>query len=136
METTPQTTNSHWPLFLLGVVLFVLGPIIVFVQFRIHDRTTPWHVPILATLGIVLMAASFWQRGGIIRGIGLFVFVALCGLEWFMLLVAMKTPVYAGPQKGQQAPAFATKLANGTAFSDGDLAKGERTVLVFYRGHW
>jgi hypothetical protein len=136
METTLQTATRRWPLFLLGLLLFILGPISVFAQLHFHDRHTPYQAPILATLGVLLMAVSLWQRGGIIRGIALFLFAALCGLEWFLLLVAMKTPDYAGPTVGQKTPPFTTTLANGSAFTNDDLAKGENTVLIFFRGHW
>jgi hypothetical protein len=129
-------TTWRWPLFFLGIVLFLLGPAAVFVQFQMHIHTTPYYVPILATLGVALMGISLLQLGGVLRGVGLLLFLGVCGLEWYMLLVLMRTPEYAGPAVGQKIPAFATTLADGATFSNDDLAKGQRTVLVFYRGHW
>ena len=127
----------QWPLFLLGALLFLLGPIIFVVQFNVQMVNMPWHVPILATLGVLLMAVSVWQRGGIWRGVGLGLFALLCGREWFMLVVGTKTPAYTGPAiVDHQVPAFATTLADGTSFTDQDLAQGKPTLLVFFRGHW
>jgi peroxiredoxin len=53
-----------------------------------------------------------------------------------MLLYMMRTPDYTGPAVGQKMPAFTTALASGSAFTNADLANGQRTVLVFFRGHW
>jgi hypothetical protein len=94
-------------------------------------------VPILATVGVLLMALSVWQRRGILRWIGLVLFVLLCGFEWFTLVVGTKTPNYDGPaRRDHQVPAFATTLADGKSFTDNDLQKGIPTVLVFFRGRW
>lgn len=128
--------TRRWPLFLLGLFLFVLAPISMYVQLLLHYRNMPYQALALATPGVILMVVSFWQRGGIVRGIGAVVFAVLCGLFWFMLLVTMRTPAYTGPQVGQKMPAFATTLASGATFSDDDLAKGQRTLLIFFRGHW
>jgi hypothetical protein len=58
-------------------------------------------------------------------------------MEWFLVLVATKTPAYTGPaQPGSKVPAFAAMLADGTAFTKDDLEKGIDTVLVFFRGRW
>ena len=133
--TTPPPRRR--PLFLAGVILFVLGPVIYFVQILARQLWTPWYLPALASLGVLLMVLSVRQRRGILRIAGLVCFVALCGLEWYALLVATKTPAYTGPaQVGRNLPAFTAARADGRAFSNNDLASGTRSVLVFFRGRW
>lgn len=117
--------------------MFLAGPAIYIVEFRLKHLPFPWYVPALGTAGTVLMAVSIWRRRGVLRGIALLLFVAVCGFEWFMLLVALRTPVYTGPaQPGRQLPAFVTALADGARFTEKNLAEGMPTVLVFYRGRW
>ena len=128
----------RWPFFLIGVLLFLLGPAIYVVQLWLsHLGTTPWYMPILATVAVLLMAVSVWRRRGIVRWAGLILFVVLCALAWFHLLVGTRTPLYTGPaQASHKVPAFATTLADGSAFTDKDLEKGMPTVLLFFRGRW
>ena len=38
--------------------------------------------------------------------------------------------------RGEKLPAFATKLADGTSFTDKNLEGGQTSALVFFRGHW
>jgi hypothetical protein len=135
--STVSVSRRRWPLFSLGVLLFVLGPALYYIQFRLEYLDTPWYVPILATAGVVLMVVSVWQRRGVVRIIGLALFLLVAGFEWHALLIGFRTPQYNGPaQPGQKIPAFATTLADGKAFTDRDLDKGIPTVLVFFRGHW
>jgi hypothetical protein len=125
------------PLFALGVLLFFLGLLIYVVQFRLKHLVTPWHVPILATLGVLLMGASVWQRPGVWRIAGLALFGLVCGFEWFFLAAGSKSPVYTGPaQPGRKIPAFAGTRADGRMFGDSDLEQGVPTVLLFFRGRW
>ncbi len=138
-----QTTNvgvrrrGRWPLFLVGVVLFLAGPVVYSQRFNAGDLRMPWYLPILSTVGVALMALSVYQRRGIIRIAALVFFVLVCALEWFFMLVATRTPAYAGPaQPGHDIPVFATTLADGKPFTSGDLHNGKRTVLVFNRGRW
>jgi len=128
----------RWPLFSVGVLLFFLGPAIYAVQLGLMKNLgLPWYLPTLASIGVLLMAASLWQRRGVLRSVGLVVFVLVCGLEWFGVLVGPKTPVYTGPaQIGRKLPTFATTLADGRAFTDKDLENGSPTALVFFRGRW
>jgi hypothetical protein len=129
--------TRSWPFFLAGLLLFLLGPGIYFVQVSMHNLTMPWHVPILATLGVALMALSIGKRRGIVRSIGLVFFIILCGLEWFFLLSLTKTPDYVGPaQPGRPIPEFATAYADGSPFTHKDLEDGRRTALIFFRGRW
>jgi hypothetical protein len=138
IKDNPVPARSRLPLFLLGVLLFIAGPAIYATQMlALHQFKTPWHVPLLATVGAILMLLSVVQRPGIVRIIGLVLFTAICGFEWFAMLVVFPTPPYTGPVAvGQPMPAFATTYADGASFSDKDLANGKTHLLVFYRGHW
>jgi hypothetical protein len=132
-----QPTSRGWPLFLFGVLFFVIGVAAYFVQMLIPRFETPWYLPILFTLGVVLMAISAWQRRGVFRIGGLVVFTLLCGAVWFLLGVMTKTPPYTGPaQVGQKVPAFQASFADGKAFTQGDLESGKKSALIFYRGKW
>ena len=134
---TSTAKSARWPLFLLGVLLFVAGPIVYFVQFDMKQFVTPWYVPIMASVGVLCMLASVLSRFGLVRGAVLVLFLLACGGEWFMLLVAMKTPVYAGPaQIGKAVPTFATTLADGKPFATADLKNDKSTILLFFRGRW
>ena len=136
---TPVANGAarRWPLFLMGLALFLAGPILNAIEIINGRLTMPWYLPILATLGVLFMIASVWQRGGILRISGLVIFAVLCGLIWFFVLVMSKVPNYTGPaQPGKKVPAFNTKLADGTSFSNEDLEEGDRSVLLFFRGRW
>jgi hypothetical protein len=142
MENVPSNTTVNaprrsWPLFLLGGLLFVLGPAIYFVQFKLGHLDMPWHLPVLATVGVLCIAASVLQRRGVWRSLGLVLFALLCGFEWYLVLVFGNTPPYDGPAKvGYKVPEFAATYADGRSFANKDLEDGQRTVLLFYRGHW
>jgi len=128
-------SRGRW-LFLLGVLLVFAGPVVYIIQFNMKQLVVPWYAPVLATLGVLLMLASVWRRPGVLRISGLVLFGLVCGFEWFFIVMA-RTPVYSGPANpGQKVPAFATTLADGTAFTDQELAKGIPTALVFFRGRW
>src|SRR5687767_14158031 len=123
------------PYFLVGVLLFLLGPAIYIVQFSLKYLETPWHTPVLATLGVLLMVVSVRQRWGVVRAVALLFVAVVCGLEWYLVAVATKTPNYAGPaQSGAKIPSFVAMLADGTEFTQRDLEKDSRTALVFFRG--
>lgn len=129
------TPPRGWPLFVLGVLVFFLGPVIYAVQLTALGQTTmPWHMLILMSVGVVLMAASLWRRFGVLRTIGVVVFGLIALLQWTFMLALSRTPEYTGPaQRGTKVPAFATTLADGRSF--GNLEAGD-TVILFYRGHW
>jgi hypothetical protein len=126
------------PLFLLGILMFLVGPGLYMLQFKLRQlEITPLYVPVLATLGVLFMVLAVRKSRGFLRIAGLVLFLVVCGLEWFMLLVGARLEPYTGPaQLGAKVPTFATTLADGNAFTDKDLAKGGSTVVVFYRGHW
>lgn len=135
--TTIDSAPHRWPYFVLGVLSFFLGPALYFVQFQMRYFVTPWYVPMLSTLGVVLMAVSVGQRRGILRIVGTLVFAAVCALQWFMVAVAMKLPEYTGPVAlGKEIPEFTATRADGQPFTNADLARGTPTVLIFFRGRW
>lgn len=135
--SSPVVSPRRWPLFLIGVACFVLGPVIYIAQMRAGSLVVPWHLPVLATFGALCMAGSAWRHPGAWRIAGLSVFTLLCGLEWFVFGVATKTPAYTGPaQVGTRLPAFAATYADGRAFTDKTLADGNRSVVLFFRGRW
>jgi hypothetical protein len=124
-------------LFLAGVLLVLLGPALYLAQMRWLDLWTPWYVPALATLGLLLMALSVRRHGVVWKKIVLVLCLALCIYEWFFVAYASRTGPYTGPaQPGRQVPAFAAARPDGTPFTSTDLESGSPTVLVFYRGHW
>jgi hypothetical protein len=146
METTassvppapvPTARTRRRPFFLLGVILFLAGPIVYYIRLQFGYLGAPWYVPVLATFGAVLMLISVINYGGRVRIGGLVLLTLICGFEWFVLLVAAKTPHYTGPAEvGRPLPAFTTALAGGTPFSNQDIGKGTSTVLLFFRGRW
>jgi hypothetical protein len=141
-ESKPPAARSpsgHWQLFLAGIVLFVLGPAWFVIQFRMKNLGAGLYVPILSSVGLVLLIASVCRRRGLIRIVFLMMFAVICGLEWYVFLVAARTPAYAGPAlPGRKVPPFAARLADGSAFTAASLDQdqGSATVLVFYRGRW
>jgi hypothetical protein len=136
-ETVRPTARRRPPLFLLGVALFLLGPILYIVLLNQGHTATPWYVPILATAGVLFMILSVWQRRGFLRITGLVLFALLCAGAWFVFLVASRTPAYAGPvHVGGSLPAFTAAQADGKSFANQDLSGGTPTVLVFFRGRW
>jgi len=125
------------PYFLLGTLIFFLGMIIYAVQISTKHLVEPWHVPILATIGVLLMLLSVVQRPGIFRIIGLLIFVGLAGMEWWFFTVGSKLEPYAGPAKqGEKLPAFTASFADGSPFATQNLEDGKATLMVFFRGHW
>jgi hypothetical protein len=126
-----------WPLFLLGVLLCIAGPGLYAGQLALRHLWTPWYVPVLASAGVLLMLVSVLRRPGLVRVLGLLLFGLLCGLEWYFLGVASKSPPYAGPAiADQRVPPFAASRADGTAFTQENLSDGTSSVLVFFRGRW
>lgn len=138
-NSTAVAPPRRRPLFLIGVLLIILGPVLNFVQISMAKLTTPWYLPILATVGVACLIASLRQRRSVVRIVFATLFTLLCGAEWYLLLIAAKTPPYTGPaQVGSKIPEFSATLADGTTFTNEDLAKGGegRTALIFNRGRW
>jgi hypothetical protein len=125
------------PLLLLGVFLAVAGPVVmILLMFAAKILITPWYAPLLGTLGVALIVLALMRSRSFWRWTAVVIFSLLVGFQWWALL-AMRTPAYTGPVKdGQSFPTFATRLADGSAFSQSDLQGDQSTVMVFFRGHW
>src|SRR5262245_16724076 len=133
METSIQSPPTrHWLPFLTGIALFIVGPIVYAAMMQSDMLWTPWFMPILATIGVLLMVLSLWRKFGVVRGIGLLVFLVACAGEWFFFLYMIPTPQYAGAaQRNAMVPAFEATLADGSTFTNKDVAKGRSTVMLF-----
>jgi len=120
----------------LGLGLAALGVIGYAVQLAAHRLTTPWYLPLSATLAAACLAAALWQARSAWRVLALLLVVLLAGAEWAFLL-SSRLPAYTGPvAAGQPFPAFATVRADGTPFTQRDLEGDRDSVLVFFRGRW
>jgi hypothetical protein len=139
MDTT-QTPSRRWPLFVAGVVVFLLGPIGYFVQLKLARLDVmPWYVLGLAGVGLVLLFISSFvgARATVLRRMVVLLFALLGAVETVFLVELTKSPEYKGPvHVGGRMPAFATSLADGKPFTNADLESGKPTALVFFRGRW
>ena len=139
MNDVYKTTSRHpgRSLLLLGALAAVAGPVIgIVLMFVAKILITPWYMPLLGTLGVALIVLALMRSRSIWRWTALVIFTLFVGFQWWALL-AMRTPAYTGPVKdGQPFPAFATTLADGSAFTQADLQGDQNTVMVFFRGHW
>src|SRR5262249_34572557 len=139
MNDLNKTTARHpgRSLLFLGVFLAVAGPVLMMsLTFAAKILITPWYAPVLGTVGVALIILALTRRRSIWRWTAVVIFTLLVGFEWWALL-AMRLPVYNGPVKnGEPFPAFATTLADGSAFTQDDLKGDQNTVMVFFRGHW
>lgn len=134
--TTAVRSVPGRPLLALGLALPILGVIGYAVQLWMQRLTTPWYVPIAATAGVVLLAASLWQGRSVWRVLAFLLVALFCGAAWMFLMVT-RLPAYTGPVAvGKEFPAFATVRADGTPFTNRDLESGPDSVLVFFRGRW
>lgn len=136
-SVTPDRAGSTGRLLLaLGVALPLLGIAGYVVQSSLRDLSAPWYVPVLATLGLVLVIVSLYVRRTKWRVIGL-VFVAFLTLGEWATLFMMRLPPYSGPVAiGQPFPSFTTLTSDGARFTERDFAGEQNTVLVFFRGRW
>jgi hypothetical protein len=136
-SSTVAPPRSPGRLFLaLGLGVAILGVIGYIVQIKAQNLTAPWYVPIAATLGLVLLIVSLWQKRTVWRVLALLLVTLLAGAEWTFLLM-MRLPAYTGPvTAGRPFPAFTTVRADGTAFTQHDLKGDQTNVLVFFRGRW
>jgi hypothetical protein len=139
LAASPPVARSRGRLWLwLGVGLFLLGLVLYFVQtFQLKHLVTPWYMPILFTLGVLLALVSVRQRPTWTRVIALLALALFSAGEWYFILSMSRLPEYKGPvQVDKKIPEFTTTFADGSSFTEKDLQKGISTVLVFYRGHW
>jgi hypothetical protein len=106
------------------------------VQLSLQRLMLPWYMPAMALLGLALVAMSLWKRRTVSRMLALLVVVLLAGAE-LAFLNAMRLPPYTGPiALGRPFPAFEARRADGTLFTQNDLAGDQHHVLVFFRGRW
>jgi hypothetical protein len=124
-------------LLLLGMLVVVGAFALNFLlTFAAKILITNWYGPLLGTLGLALIILALMRSRSVWRWTAVVIFTLLVGFQWFALL-AMRLPEYTGPVKdGQPFPAFATTLADGSAFTQDDLKGDRNTVMVFFRGHW
>jgi hypothetical protein len=121
----------------LGILLAVLAIGLTVLQYALRLLIMPWHLPILTTLGALLVVLALARRGSVTRVLVLLLVVALAGFEWWFVALASKLPSYQGPARaGEPAPAFQTTLADGSSFTEQDLRDGQPTVMTFFRGRW
>ena len=124
-------------LLLLGVFLALAGPVLmILLMFAAKILITPWYAPLLGTLGVALIVLALTRSRSIWRWAAVVIVTLFVAFQWYVPL-AMRLPAYTGNVKeGQPFPAFATTLADGSAFTQDDLKGDRSTVMVFFRGHW
>lgn len=118
----------------LGLAAFGIGAYVAQIQMALLKA--PWYLPVVTTIGAILIAAALWQRRSVWRIVALMLLVLLAGGAWAFMFF-FRYPEYAGPAKvDQPIPAFTTFNADGKPFSEGDLKGDKNTVMVFFRGRW
>lgn len=137
MSSPSQSTSLGRGWFWAGIAAFVFGWILVAVQYFLGYLFLPWQMPVLSTIGVVLLVASAVKRRTIPRLVFLGLIALVGGLQWLFVAVLSVLPVYEGPaQVGRKMPAFQTVLADGRPLTERDFADGSRRVLTFFRGRW
>src|ERR1700743_2597864 len=117
MSDAPTTAVNASPissgrkLVVMGLLLALAGPAAYAALIAAHRLPMPWFLPISATLGAIVIAASLWQARRIGRILALVVVLLLAGAEW-MFVLATRLPAYTGPVAiGQPFPAFSSTRA-------------------------
>ena len=132
--TRPQSGGRG--LLALGLFLTIVGIVVYTSQVLRGRLAAPWYMPLLASLGLVLVIVSLWYKRTIWRILALVLALLLTGGEWAFLL-GLPTPPYPGPvQAGESLPTFTTTRADGTSFTRRDLEGSQNNVLVSFRGRW
>jgi hypothetical protein len=136
-STTGARQHPGRALLLLGVFLAIGGYALnMALMFGAKILRESWYAPILGTLGLALIILALMRSRSIWRWTAVVIFTLFVAFQWWALF-AMRLPAYTGPVKdGQPFPAFATTLADGSAFTQDDLKGDQNTVMVFFRGHW
>jgi hypothetical protein len=134
----PATGRASGRSFLwIGIILALLPLVACIIQFQLKRLTVPWYLPLLSTLGVLLLLLSLRRRRTVWRFLALVLFGLLTAGEWVFLGALMKLPAYTGPAVvGQPFPTFSTTLADGSHFTEAQLKGDKNTVLVFFRGRW
>jgi hypothetical protein len=135
---TPPRLNSPGRLWLgLGLAVSLVGVLAYGLQLGLKQLVVPWYLPVLGTVGVLMVLAAYWRRLTVTRFLSLGFLTLLCAGEWYFLVVMSRLPDYTGPAKvGQVLPSFTTQRADGQPFTDKDLQQGTPTVLLFFRGRW
>ena len=136
MATASSSPKPGRLLLFVGLAVGVLGILGYVVQLWMQRLSTPWYLPISATLGVVLVIASLWQARSVWRALALVLVVLFAVAEWGFVLRS-RLPAYAGPVTPDQPfPAFATTRADGAPFTRRDLDGEQNSLFVFFRGRW
>jgi hypothetical protein len=134
-DLAPRRFGGRTPT-MLGLGLAVLGVLGYAIQLWLGRLMMPWYMPILATLGVVLLVTALLWKRTVWRWFVLLALTLLAVGEWGFLY-ALRLPPYTGPVAvGQPFPAFKTSRADGTPFTQRDLAGDQNSALVFFRGRW
>lgn len=119
-----------------GLAIAVSGVVAFSVRMSRQQLTFPWYMPALAALGVALVTVSLWRRRTIWRVLALVLVASILAFE-LLGLYAVRLPAYAGPiAVGRPFPAFETRRADGTRFTQDDLVGDRHHILVFFRGRW
>jgi hypothetical protein len=103
----------------------------------LKQYTTPWYLPLLATLGVYLAVVAVVRARTVFRFVALGLTLLVAAASWHMLVFYSRLPAYAGPVAvGKEFPAFAAVRADGSPFTRDDLRGDKDTLFVFFRGRW
>src|SRR5438270_828826 len=120
LRTTPAPTTRSWP----GSGWRSVSRTNISQQLR----------PVSRSSGSTWSALS--RRRTVWRVLVLLLVTLLAAGEWAFVLET-RLPAYTGPvAEGRPFPAFKTARADGSPFTQEDLADGQKTVMVFFRGRW
>ncbi len=123
----------------------LVGPLIVLAGFGLYMasntllgrfRRVPWEFLAVSAFGVVLAAAFALRDGGAAAVVATALSALLFGLlVLFYLRFSMYGPREDRPRVGDRFPDFRLPTSDGGVF---DLAerRGQRHLLIFYRGSW
>src|SRR5205809_5775134 len=98
-STAVQDRSKGLGYFWAGIAICLLGIALAVVQYSLKMLIAPWYVPVLATLGALLLLRSMALRRSATRLIGLVLVAALAGFEWYFVVSLAKLPEYQGPAR-------------------------------------
>ena len=132
----PPKSRGRLPL-LTGILATIAGLALYALQMQAGKLTTPWYVPVLASLGTGLILLSLLRRFTAWRILALLLIGAAAAGEWWFILSIARQPTDTHRIiEGKQLPDFSGLRADGTPFTRDSLKGDQNTVLVFFRGHW
>jgi hypothetical protein len=133
----PAKRSAGRGLLWAGIGLSLLGVALCVAQYSLGYLIVPWYLPVLTTLGALLLLCAAARRLTVTRVVVFGLLAAFAGLQWLFFLSHSTLPPYEGPaRQGEKLPAFRTTLASGRPFTEEDLRDGTNSVLVFFRGRW